>query len=71
MNSLITCPDCQSKGTKQNLAKIHDSGMISVIRIHKGIVQGKGRYVNTTLIGGSNIFIVCGNCGNKVYKREL
>lgn len=67
---LITCPDCQLKGTKQNLAEIREDGMISVQRIRKYIKPGEGKYKNHTLIGGSKLFIVCGNCGNKVFIRE-
>jgi hypothetical protein len=64
---LITCPDCQSTGTKQNLAEVLDNGMISIQRIYRFIKPGDKKYKNHTIIGGSNI---CGNCGNKVFIRE-
>lgn len=67
---LITCPSCEEKGVKQNLAEVKEDGMISIQRIRRHIKPGEEKYKHHTLIGGSNLFIVCGNCGSKVFIRE-
>jgi len=64
---IIRCPDCEMKGIKQNLAEVLETGFISVQRIRKG--KNNGRYIDHTIIFGDNIQIICGNCGNVVYKK--
>lgn len=64
---IIRCPDCESKGFKQNLAEVLTTGVISVQRIRTG--KHTGSYKDYTLVFGDNIGIICGNCGNIVYKR--
>ena len=68
MKKLITCPDCQLNGIKQNLAEVLDTGMISVQRIRRGIPGMSQK--DHTIIGGDNLFIICGNCGETVYRKE-
>jgi len=68
---IIRCPSCEERGIKQNLAEVLDSGAISVQRIRTQVRVGDGKYKNHTLVGGSNLFIVCGNCGEVVYKRSV
>lgn len=63
---LIRCPDCEQKGIKQNLAEVLSTGLISIQRIRKG----GDNHIDHTIIGGSNVVIICGNCGNIVYKKE-
>ena len=67
---IIKCPSCEEKGIKQNLAEVLDNGAISVQRIRTQVRIGDGKYKNHTLIGGSNLFIICGNCKEVVYKRS-
>lgn len=67
---IIQCPDCQEKGIKQNLAEVLETGFISIQRIRRQVAPGTGQYKNHTIIGGTKLFIICGNCGNKVFIRE-
>ncbi len=69
MKKLIRCPDCEERGIKQNLAEVLESGCISIQRIRRGRKTGDN-YIDHTIIGGTSIFILCGNCGNKVFVRN-
>ena len=62
-HNLISCPDCEERGIKQNLAEITEEGIvIQRIRKHSNLKE-------YTIIGGSSLFIICGRCGNKVFIR--
>lgn len=58
---LITCPNCEKNGIKQNMAELLPSGLVSIQRFH---------HKNITIIGGSNFFLICGECGHKVFIRK-
>jgi hypothetical protein len=64
MKKIISCPYCEEKGLKQNLAELLPSGLIAVMR------RGHGKYAEYTIIGGPELFIICGQCGNKVYIKN-
>ena len=64
---IIRCPDCEEKGFKQNLAEVVEKGFISIQRIRTG--KHDGNFREHTIISGDNIRIICGNCGNLVYKK--
>lgn len=67
MRKIIRCPDCELRGIKQNLAEILPSGFISIQRIRNG--HHDGNYIDHTIVSGQNMIIMCGNCGNVVYKK--
>lgn len=64
---LIRCPDCEEKGIKQNLAEVLETGFISIQRIRTG--KTNGSHIDHTIVFGDNLSIICGNCGNVVYKK--
>ena len=64
MKKIIRCPYCEEKGLKQNLAQLLPSGAIAILR------RGYGKYAEYTIVGGSEIFIICGGCGHKVYIKK-
>lgn len=61
---LITCPDCEERGIKKNLAEIVDD-VIYIQRLRKHSMCKEN-----TIIGGNDLYIICGNCGNKVFIRK-
>lgn len=65
MKKIIVCPDCQEKGLKQSLAEVLDDGSISVMR-NRSSTNKKDH----TIIGGTHLFVKCGECKHVVYKRE-
>lgn len=69
MRRLITCPDCEIKGIKQNLAELLEDDTLSIQRIRRHLKPGEA-YKNHTIIGGDKLFVICGNCGSKVFIRE-
>lgn len=65
---IIRCPDCEMKGFKQNLAEV-TNGFISIQRIRTG--KHDGNFREHTIIWGDNLQILCGNCGNVVYRKVI
>ena len=64
MKKIIRCPHCEEKGIKQNLAEVLPSGLIAILR------RGYGKYAEYTVVGGKEIFVICGDCGSKVYIKK-
>jgi len=58
---LISCPACQERGVKMNLAQVLPDGRIAVRRFDEN---------STTVIGGKDMFIQCGHCGSTAFRRE-
>lgn len=64
MKKIIRCPNCEEKGIKQNLAEILPSGLVVILR------RGRGQYAEYTIVGGKDIYLICGVCGNIVYIQK-
>lgn len=58
---LIKCPSCENRGLKMNLAQVLPDGRIAVRRFDENSV---------TVVGGDNLYIQCGMCGDTVFRRE-
>jgi len=67
VRQIIRCPDCEVNGEKQNLAEVLPTGFISIQRIRRGSVNGD--YKDFTIVSGNNLSIICGGCGNVVYRK--
>jgi len=59
---LIKCGACESRGLKMNLAQVLPDGRIAVRRFDEN---------STTVIGGDNMYIQCGLCGQISFRREV
>lgn len=62
---IIRCPNCEEKGIKQNMAEVLESGFICIQRFHH-----KDYGKDYTLVGGTDFYLVCGNCKQKVFVRQ-
>jgi hypothetical protein len=61
MKKLVKCPNCEVNGKAEVLGEIDENGNFIVLRFHKG----------STIISGDRFEVTCGNCGEKVYRKEV
>lgn len=62
---IIKCPICLERGLVRNLAERLPTGYISVQRFHH-----KSGGVDCTYIGGTDFYVMCGDCGSTVYVHQ-
>lgn len=68
MKQLIICPNCESRGIKQNMAEVTPKGYVSIQRMrHRS--QGID-YIDHTIVSGSNFSLICGLCGTVCFIKE-
>jgi hypothetical protein len=56
----VRCPNCETGGKREVLGEVDENGNFVVMRFHKG----------TTIIKGDNLKVICGVCGEEVYRKE-
>jgi len=61
IKKLIKCPNCEEKGIRQTMGELLQSGEIRVKRHYFG---------DSTIIGGTNFYLVCYKCKTKVFIRS-
>ena len=64
---LISCPRCEANGRRYILGELGPTGHILIQRVH----GNNGQYRNFTIIGGDDFYLVCDNCGEKIFFRKV
>jgi hypothetical protein len=64
---LLACPRCENNGRRYILGELAPSGHILIQRVH----GNNGQYRNFTIVGGNDFYLVCDNCGEKVYFKRI
>ena len=67
MRALIGCPKCENEGRRYILGELASTGHILIQRVH-----GKnGEYRNFTIVGGTDFYLICDHCGEKIYFKKV
>lgn len=66
--NIINCPYCTMQGKTKNLANILDNGDIKINRLSQ---EGDNSIIDSTIIRGSHLSIVCGDCQNSIVYRVI
>ena len=68
MRALIRCPNCEKQGRTSVLGELKPTGHFVIQRIYQyksGVFHKK-----YTVIGGDDFFVLCDQCGEKVYFKQ-
>lgn len=60
MKKLLICPNCETKGKKEVLGEVTNTGEVSVLRFHSA----------ETKIKSANMEIICGKCNEVAFYRK-
>ena len=69
MRALIKCPKCEREGITSILGELKPTGHLIIQRIYQ--YQSGKFHKKYTIIGGKDFFVVCDQCGETVYFKQI
>ena len=69
IKALVKCPRCQENGITSILGEIKPTGHLVIQRIYQ--YQSGKFHKKYTVIGGQDFFILCDQCGETVYFKQV
>lgn len=69
MKALVRCPRCEHFGRTSILGELKPTGHFVIQRIYQ--YQSGKFHRKYTIIGGNDYFVLCDQCGERVYFRRV